>query len=589
MMEIDNKVIHYVLHNSINGILIFDNDFIILFSNKVTQELFEYNDSLTGKSLFAFMPQEDINKATQDKSKVFHKMRLKTKIIAYNVIPILDEGTAQGYAVVFQDISNYESIVEEIDKFKEVNRKLEAIIDSSYDGIFVTDGEANAILANKAYEHMTGININDILGKNMRGLVEEGYFSESSSLLAIEKGEQVTLRQRLVSGKEILVTSTPVYNMDNKREFIVTNVRDISDLVNLQDKLSATEALNEKYRCELESIKEQMIDVPEMIIKDKNIIQTFQTAIKVAKVDTTILLMGETGAGKGQFARLIHKNSSRSHNRLVEINCGAIPKNLIESELFGYDSGAFTGALKKGKMGVFELANNSTLFLDEIAELDIDMQVKLLKVLEEKNVKRIGGEESKPINVRIIAACNKNLKEMVDKGLFREDLYYRLNIIPVVIPSLRERKDDIIPLCLNFLEEFNAKYGMNKYMDASTLDIFMEYSWPGNVRELKNLMERLVVISQDNRIDEKLLPQYILGRSNIEKARDKETPQETDKGVQVSLLEDYKGMNLKDATIKFQQTLISETIDKLGSQRKAAKHLEVDPSTISRIARKLNE
>lgn len=582
IMEIDNRVMQYVLNHSINGILIFNNNFNIAFSNKAAQKIFEYNEMLTGKCLSEFIPQDNLNKIRQNNTERFYKIKLKTKVIAFDVIPIFEKNIIEGYAAVFQDVSKYESIVEEMDKFKELNRRLEAIIDSSYDGIYVTDGEANTILLNKAYEHITGIRGKDILGKNMMELVKQGYFSQSGSLLAIEKDRQVTLRQRLVSGKEILITSTPVYNTNKKREFIVTNVRDISDLVKLQEKLSETKALNEKYKSELENIKEQTIEIPELIVKDKNTIQTVRTALKVARVDTTVLLMGETGVGKGQFAKLIHKNSTRLHNRLVEINCGAIPRNLIESELFGYDRGAFTGALQKGKMGVFELANNSTLFLDEISELDIDMQVKLLKVLEEKIVKRIGGEESIPINVRIIAACNQDLKKMVEKGLFREDLYYRLNIIPVVIPPLRERREDIIPLCLSFLDEFNSKYRMNKYITVSVLDSFMEYSWPGNVRELRNLIERLVIMSQNDKIDKSLLPQYILGKNHTEKEMEKEIKEE----IQENSIDEYVGMNLKDATIRFQQKLINQTIDRLGSQRKAAKYLEVDPSTVSR---KLNE
>lgn len=581
-MEIDNRVMQYVLNHSVNGILIFNNNFNIAFSNKAAQEIFEYDEMLTGKYLSEFIPQDNLNKIRQNHTERFYKIKLKTKVIAFDVIPIFEKGTIERYAAVFQDVSKYESIVEEIDKFKELNRRLEAIIDSSYDGIYVTDGEANTILLNKAYEHITGIRGKDILGKNMMELVKQGYFSQSGSLLAIEKDRQVTLRQRLVSGKEILITSTPVYNTNKKREFIVTNVRDISDLVKLQEKLSETKALNEKYKSELENIKERTIEIPELIVKDKNTIQTVRTALKVARVDTTVLLMGETGVGKGQFAKLIHKNSTRVHNRLVEINCGAIPRNLIESELFGYDRGAFTGALQKGKMGVFELANNSTLFLDEISELDIDMQVKLLKILEEKVVKRIGGEDSIPINVRIIAACNQDLKKMVDKGLFREDLYYRLNIIPVVIPPLRERREDIIPLCLSFLDEFNSKYRMNKYITVSVLDSFMEYCWPGNVRELRNLIERLVIMSQNDKIDKSLLPQYILGKNHMEKEMEKEIK----KGIQENSIDEYVGMNLKDATIRFQQKLINQTIDRLGSQRKAAKYLKVDPSTVSR---KLNE
>ncbi len=567
-MQIGLKVMEYILNNSINGIVIFDNKFKIAFSNKTAQEILEYKNSLVGKFFHDYVPKENLDEIKRSTDETFHKIRFKNKVIIFDILPIYEQQTRKGYTAIFQDVSKYESIVEEIGKFKELNRRLEAIIDSSYDGIYVTDGNAKTILVNKAYERITGIRAKDVIGKNMTELVEEGFYSKSGSLAAIETGKQVTLRQRLVSGKEILITSTPVYDCNGKREFIVTNVRDISDLVELQKKLSVTEALNEKYRSELENMKNQIIDVPEIIVKDRNMLQTVMTALKVAKVNTTVLLMGETGAGKGLIAKLIHKNSPRAHKKFIQVNCGAIPRNLMESELFGYERGSFTGALKSGKMGVFELANNSTLFLDEISELNLDMQVKLLKVLEDNVVTRIGGEEPIPINVRIIAACNQDLKEMVNKGLFREDLYYRLNIIPIVIPPLRERRDDIIPLCLNFLNEYNSKYNMNKYFTTSALDSLMEYSWPGNVRELRNLVERLVIVSQDNKIDESTLPGYITNRKE---------------NRVVDILEnEYEGMGLKEATEKFQKKLILRAIEKQGSRRKAAEYLNVDPATVTR-------
>lgn len=467
-----------------------------------------------------------------------------------------------------------EVLIEELNKYKTLKLAFENIINSSYDGIFVTDGHANIIMLNKAYERITGIKSDYIIGKNMAQLVEEGYYSQSGSLEVIRSGKQVTLRQRLISGKEILITSTPVYSKSGRREYIITNVRDISDLVELQNKLSVTQALNEKYRSELENMKEQVIESPEFIVKDKKTINMVRTMLKVAKVDTTVLLTGETGVGKTMAARFIHDNSMRSNNSFIELNCGSIPPNLIESELFGYEGGAFTGALRKGKIGVFELAHNSTLFLDEISEADMNIQVKLLKVLEDGLIRPVGGEKTVKVDVRIIAATNKNLKKMVEKGLFREDLYYRLNVIPIEIPALRKRKDDIIPLCLDFLKEFNKKYEFNKYFTISVLEIFREYDWPGNVRELRNIIEQLVIVIQEDKIDVNHLPSYMFGNNHI-----------NDMGFKEDMIIKLQGLGLYESTEIFQKQIIINAIRKYGNRKKAAEHLKVSPSTITRKLR----
>jgi len=465
-------------------------------------------------------------------------------------------------------------ITEELNKYKFLYDSLKAIIDSSYDGIFVTDGEANVLMLNKAYERITGIDAEYVIGKNMAQLVEEGYYNQSGSLEVIRTGKQVTLRQKLISGKEILVTSTPVYNKNGKREFIVTNVRDISDLVKLKEKLSLTEALYQKYRSELENIKEQMMQHPGFVVKDKRTVQLVRTLLKVAKFDTTILLTGESGVGKTMAAKFIHDNSSRKDYTFIEVNCGSIPPTLIESELFGYESGAFTGASKKGKIGVFELAHNSTLFLDEISEARLDIQVSLLKAIDEGIIKPVGGDKAKKVNVRIIAATNKNLEDLVKKGLFREDLYYRLNVIPIEIPPLRERKDDITDLCINFLNDFNKKYGSNKYFTVSALEALKEYHWPGNVRELKNLVEHLIIITHDDKIDVMNLPSYIF--KNKKGSRD---AQEED------FIAKFLGMGLNKAMEVFEKKMIDAAIAKCGNKKRAAELLKVHPSTITRKSR----
>ncbi|MBM7615886.1 sigma-54 interaction domain-containing protein [Alkaliphilus hydrothermalis] len=238
--------------------------------------------------------------------------------------------------------------------------------------------------------------------------------------------------------------------------------------------------------------------------------EVLHTASNVASVISTVLILGESGVGKEVVAKLIHKLSKRNDKALISINCGAIPENLIESELFGYETGAFTGAQRKGKAGLIELAHEGTLFLDEVGELPLNLQVKLLRVIQEKKLMRLGGLSETEVDVRIIAATNKNLFKMVQEGKFRSDLYYRLNVVPIEIPPLRKRRADIIPLCYYFIEKYNRKYRCNKELTPEVEDIFKRYSWPGNVRELENVIERLVVTTQMDEIDEKNLPLFFI-------------------------------------------------------------------------------
>lgn len=238
--------------------------------------------------------------------------------------------------------------------------------------------------------------------------------------------------------------------------------------------------------------------MPSIIANSPAMFDVIQMAERLASLDTTILITWESGSGKGVIAKLLHEKGSRRDHPFIQINCGAIPANLLESELFGYDRGAFTGSRREGKKGLFEVAKNGTVFLDEIAELPLNMQVKILQVIQEKAIQRVGGIESIPVDVRIISATNRNLEQMVKEGRFREDLFYRLNVVPITVPALRDRPEDIVPMIRTFLQENNKKFNEKKTMDTAAMSILLKYRWPGNVRELENIIERLVITTKGN-------------------------------------------------------------------------------------------
>ena len=305
------------------------------------------------------------------------------------------------------------------------------------------------------------------------------------------------------------------------------------------------------------------------MIRSSNMKKITGTIINVAKSNSTVLLSGESGTGKTLFAKLIHQCSKRADSAFIKIDCGAIPETLFESELFGYVKGAFTGADQKGKIGMIELADKGTLFLDEIGEVPLFMQTKLLRLIQEKKFNKVGSEEETSVDIRIVAATNKNLIDMVDNGTFREDLYYRINVIPIKIPPLRERKDDISPLIFSFINNYNKENQTDKKVTNQFIDALIKYDWPSNIRELENILERAAVVSKHSILDYEDLPENI-------RLRNKST-------------DDFRnGNTLKELMNAYEKRILESLIKSEYTPLEMASLLSVDVTNIRRKLHKYN-
>ena len=440
------------------------------------------------------------------------------------------------------------------------------LLESSYDGIWITDHVGKILFANSANAKLLGVPRSELENKTTQELQDEGVFQTSAILEALQTRQQVS---RVCNNHRtcltVLATATPVFNEAGDIQYIFNNVRDITALNEMRESLHDKDEIIRQQNSQLETMKLRL-GVGTIVANSKAFTQVVELARRAATFDgATVLILGESGTGKEVISELIVNTSPRKDKPYLQINCGAIPENLIESELFGYEKGAFTGADAKGRKGLFEAANGGTVFLDEIGDLPLHMQVKLLRVLQQRRIVRVGGTETVNLDVRIIAATNKDLKQMVNEGRFREDLYYRLNVVPIEIPPLRDRKEDILPLVNHFLTVANRKYHTNKSIYSDTIDVLESYSWPGNVRELENLMENLVITT----------PGDIIRRENLSERLKFSTENR-------GFTEDTEVITLKEPVERAEYMAIQKAIRQCGSIRKAAVALGVDPSTIVR-------
>ncbi len=370
---------------------------------------------------------------------------------------------------------------------------LKDVFEYAFDEIFVTDEQGIVVRVNSTCERHYQLAAEELVGKHVKELQKDGIFYPSATLEVIEKKRPIELVQTTKSGEYLHVRTRPVFDDEGNLRRVISYSRDLTELYQLRQKVEEMDNQLKTYKKELRETYEH----EGLIFKSLAMQKIVDTIKKVSVVDSTVLVLGETGVGKSRLVRHLHEVSHRKNESFYEINCAALPTNLIESELFGYSGGSFTGANREGKKGLLESAHKGTLFLDEIGEMPLEIQAKLLQVLQEKTFRPIGVRELKKVDVRIVAATNRDLSEMVKQGTFRKDLYYRLNVIPIAIPPLRERTEDILPLIYHYLQQFNKKYGRDVKLAPSTLQMFVGYPWEGNNREIENVIERIVITVDD--------------------------------------------------------------------------------------------
>jgi len=391
------------------------------------------------------------------------------------------------------------------------------ILNNIHDVVLVIDFNTTIVFANEAYAKILGVPVAKVLGRRLDKIEPK-----AKPIEMLRTGESSYCRRNYLDSLSINVIGStfPLYN-GKKIIGCVSIFKNINDVVELNRELNQTKGVAAYLKEQLELEAQLPNSFEEYIGRNCRLKETLKLAAKVAKTDTTVLILGESGVGKEVLARVVHNSSTRKNRPMIKVNCAAIPEDLIESELFGYEDGAFTGAKKGGKLGKFELAHRGTIFLDEIGDMSLTMQAKLLRILQEKEFERIGGIRAIKVDIRVIAATNRNLEKMIEDGSFRRDLYYRLNIVPLMLTPLRERKDDILELAKVFLKQFAKELGHELTLSPQAERLLKAYDWPGNIRELKNVLEHASIVCSNKVITANHLPAHIIPKKNYLSVKEK--------------------------------------------------------------------
>lgn len=492
----------------------------------------------------------------------------KGRELFFEITPLMMNGQFEGAVITLQKPSRFEELAVELSSFQEMATTLQAIFDSSSDGIWVTNGDGIVTQINRASEKLNGIKAENIVGKSINCILKGGLMDVSVSQEVMEKQQKSSILQNISrTERQLLCTGTPVFDGDGRLSMVVVNERDVTELLNLREHLKDAREITEKARKEITNLNMTELGQGSYVAESKSIKRLLDSALKLAQLEVSgILLLGESGTGKSMLAKLLHQHSPRSGGPFLAVNCAAVPEQLFEAELFGYEKGAFTGARESGKAGLLALADGGTFFLDEVGEMPLAVQAKLLKCIDEKEFTPLGGTTPKKINCIIIAATNKDLEKQVSELLFRKDLFYRLNVFTLTIPPLRDRVEDIFALVTLFLNKYNERYGKSKSLSPTSLRILQNYSFPGNIRELDSLIKKGVAVAEGEVLDSYLM-QDLHGKDEGE-------PLPT------------TGLSLAEALDKVEREMFIEAQKVCLTTRDIARYLKVSQPTVVRKLKK---
>ena len=574
------KALNYeqFLQFSNHGVIATDKDGRILFVNKRARKILKFiKTKMIGVNIAKLLPKTSVLVAqclATGKPQLESQIQGRRVNLIVNINPIREGKTVTGCVCNFLRLDEFESTAWKLESFDLVDRQFKAVFESSSDGIWICDKNGRVVLINRASERLGGIKREDIIGTKVSDLVKKKrLYSNYVTDEVIETKRVVSQLQHVKNTKKtVLCTGIPVFDRNDKLSMVVINERDITQLEALKVQLEETRKEKDRYQKELTELSMLELKRQKIVAESDQMRDILKTALKLAHLEVTdILVLGESGTGKGLLAKFIHNNSQRKKKPFIQINCAALPENLLEAELFGYEKGAFSGADEQGKPGLFELAHEGTLFLDEIGELPFSVQAKLLKYLDDHEVQRLGGIKGKPIDCIIIAATNQDIEKFVRQKKFRKDLFYRLNILTIKIPPLRERPEDIFELANSFLRHYNRKYKQKKKLNPLALSLLQSYSFAGNVRELKNIIKKAVVMSEGDVIDTVILSS--IGKEVLE---DRWEVRGADKKIN----------NLVDMLSALEKEMLKNAMRHCKSTREMAQFLNISQPTVVRKLKK---
>ena len=495
-----------VLHSASNGVMAINAAGIVTIFNPAAQVITGMKaENVVGRSINDVMPDAAglMNVLQTGVVQLNQKIQFGHSQIITKRSPIIKNNKIVGAVAIFQDVTELQKIASELEEVKNLKSTLDSIVNSIFDCIVVVNKNGYVTMMNDAYGEFLNTDPKKAVGKHITDVIEN-----TRMHIVAQTGKAEICDMQKIGEHNTVVTRIPIVKDGEVTGAVGKMVfRDVKDLRVLARKLTSLQSELEYYKEELQKVQGGKYTIESIIGSGEKIQWLKMIALRAAKGQSTVLVTGESGTGKELFAQAIHYASNRRHGPFIKINCASIPENLLESELFGYEEGAFTGARKGGKPGKFELANGGTIFLDEIGDMSMPMQAKLLRVLQEREVERVGGTKTSSVDVRVIAATNQDLETMMSQGTFRQDLYYRLNIIALHIPPLRERREDLPELCEALLRKVNRTLQfVVDGVSREAMELLMQYDWPGNVRELENVLERSV-----NLMDEvgDILPEHL--------------------------------------------------------------------------------